>query len=100
MDIEEILNTILATKMTAIEPSHVMAEFVKGKGVEVGISGRGVDIIILSLIISRRIIKDTPTSYEEYCKVLKKAVEKEMEQKDELIEIQKIFKDVCVWEKL
>lgn len=100
MEIDKLLNMIIATKVFEIEPTVVSAEFCKEDGTDINIKGRTADISILTLILARRIIKDTAISYENFCEILKRAVEEEMEINEELMRTQALFNDVCIWEKL
>ena len=94
MEFEDFLFGLLENTIRTVQASEVSAKYVPGKGTIISIDGKGSDVTILSLIIARRIILDSPTSIEQYCEMLKQAVAKDME--NELEDTKDIFIDVCV----
>lgn len=94
MEFKDFLFRLLENAVRMVQASEVSAKYVPDKGTIISIDGKGSDVTILSLIIARRIILDSPTSIEQYCEMLKQAVAKDME--NELEDTKDIFIDVCV----
>ena len=71
------------------EDAETTARFNNG-GFYVSATGRGTDMLILSLVLAKKILKKTGYSSEKYCKTLERALLED----GEVEEIMDIFSDI------
>ena len=71
------------------EDAETTARFNNG-GFCVSATGRGTDMLILSLVLAKKILKKTGYSSEKYCKTLERALLED----GEVEEIMDIFSDI------
>lgn len=61
--------------------------------VSMDIEGRGIELMSLLLTVTERIVRESPLSIDEYCKILKKGADKN--EKDKSMELfNKLFNDI------
>lgn len=94
MEFEDFLFGLLENAVREMQASETSAKYIPGKGAIISIDGKASDVTILSLILARKVILDSPTSFEHYCEMLKRAVTKDMD--NEIEGIKDIFIDVCI----
>ena len=81
------------------EPAKIIAETDDKGRFTINFEGRGVELLIMSLEISRKYIEESHLSVEGYCEMLKEGIvnhqDKSKEQKDvENVIINKMLRDV------
>lgn len=81
------------------EPAKIIAETDDKGRFTINFEGRGIELLVMSLEISRKYIESSHLSVDDYCEMLKSASskhqDKSKEQKDvENVIINKMLKDV------
>ena len=97
---KEILNKMVKLNILNFEDAETTARFNNG-GFCVSATGRGTDMLILSLVLAKKILKETGYSSEKYCKTLERALLED----GEVEEMMDIFSDIFMegvieWVKL
>ena len=89
---KEILNEMVKLDILNFKDAETTARFNNG-GFCVSATGRGTDMLILSLVLAKRILKETGYSSEKYCKTLERALLEEDEGSG-VEEMMDIFSDI------
>ena len=85
----EILNNMVKLDILNFKDAETTARFNNG-GFCVSATGRGTDMLILSLVLAKKILKETGYSSEKYCKTLERALLED----DGVKEMMDIFSDI------
>lgn len=88
---KEILNKLIKLNILNFEDAETTARFNNG-GLCVSATGRGTDMLILSLVLAKKILKETGYSSEKYCKTLERALLEDVE----IEEMMDIFSDISM----
>ena len=72
----DLLKEILTDKEASIK-----AETDDNGGTSISLEGRAIDLLMISLAISERIIEKTPVTVDDYCKILKRICDTSKEEK-------------------
>lgn len=86
---KEILNKMVKLDILNFKDAETTARFNNG-GCCVSATGRGTDMLILSLVLAKKILKETGYSSEKYCKTLERALLED----GEVEEMMDIFSDI------
>ena len=89
---KEILNNMIKLDILNFKDAETTARFNNG-GFCVSATGRDTDMLILSLVLAKKILKETGYSSEKYCKTLERALLEDGEGSG-VEEMMDIFSDI------